>query len=68
MPPKQTAGDKNLKSKSPAEFFLDNKGIAGFENAGEDRLYTTSASSSRTPSTPRSPSGCFQTWTSRWRR
>ena len=41
MPPKkQTAGDKNLKSKSPAEFFLDNKGIAGFENAGKS-LYTT---------------------------
>ena len=41
MPPKKPgAGDKNLKSKSPAEFFLDNKGIAGFENAGKS-LYTT---------------------------
>jgi DNA topoisomerase VI B subunit len=41
MPPKKsTSGDKNLKSKSPAEFFLDNKGIAGFENAGKS-LYTT---------------------------
>jgi len=29
-----------LKSKSPAEFFQDNKGIAGFENAGKS-LYTT---------------------------
>ena len=41
MPPKSKgAGDKNLKSKSPAEFFQDNKGIAGFENAGKS-LYTT---------------------------
>jgi DNA topoisomerase VI subunit B len=46
MPPKGSgagskgAGDKNLKSKSPAEFFQDNKGIAGFENAGKS-LYTT---------------------------
>ena len=41
MPPKKpSSGDKNLKSKSPAEFFLDNKGIAGFENAGKS-LYTT---------------------------
>ena len=44
MPPKNVkkggAGDKNLKSKSPAEFFQDNKGIAGFENAGKS-LYTT---------------------------
>jgi DNA topoisomerase-6 subunit B len=39
MPPK-SGGDKNLKSKSPAEFFQDNKGIAGFENAGKS-LYTT---------------------------
>ena len=29
-----------MKSKSPAEFFQDNKGIAGFENAGKS-LYTT---------------------------
>ena len=41
MPTKSKgAGDKNLKSKSPAEFFQDNKGIAGFENAGKS-LYTT---------------------------
>ena len=40
MPPKKAGGDKNLKSKSPAEFFQDNKGIAGFENAGKS-LYTT---------------------------
>lgn len=45
MPPKaagggEKKGDKNLKSKSPAEFFQDNKGIAGFENAGKS-LYTT---------------------------
>ena len=33
-------GDKNLTHKSPAEFFQDNKGIAGFENAGKS-LYTT---------------------------
>ena len=33
-------GDANLKQKSPAEFFQDNKGIAGFENAGKS-LYTT---------------------------
>jgi DNA topoisomerase VI subunit B len=37
---KEKKGDKNLKSKSPAEFFQDNKGIAGFENAGKS-LYTT---------------------------
>ena len=29
-----------MKQKSPAEFFQDNKGIAGFENAGKS-LYTT---------------------------
>ena len=55
MPPKKTTttggggggergqiggGDANLKQKSPAEFFQDNKGIAGFENAGKS-LYTT---------------------------
>lgn len=43
MPPKKNAnarGDKNLTQKSPAEFFQDNKGIAGFENAGKS-LYTT---------------------------
>ena len=42
MPPKKNAnarGDKNLTQKSPAEFFQDNKGIAGFENAGKS-LYT----------------------------
>ena len=33
-------GDANLTQKSPAEFFQDNKGIAGFENAGKS-LYTT---------------------------
>jgi len=31
---------RNLQQKSPAEFFQDNKGIAGFENAGKS-LYTT---------------------------
>jgi hypothetical protein len=36
----QIGGDANLKQKSPAEFFQDNKGIAGFENAGKS-LYTT---------------------------
>jgi DNA topoisomerase-6 subunit B len=45
MPPKKVTnpnakGDKNLQQKSPAEFFQDNKGIAGFENAGKS-LYTT---------------------------
>ena len=45
MPPKKPTnlnakGDKNLTQKSPAEFFQDNKGIAGFENAGKS-LYTT---------------------------
>ena len=49
MPPKKKGdvatgggggGDANLKQKSPAEFFQDNKGIAGFENAGKS-LYTT---------------------------
>jgi len=46
MPPKAKSGnpnakgDKNLTQKSPAEFFQDNKGIAGFENAGKS-LYTT---------------------------
>jgi len=48
MPPKKASmastasgkGDKNLTQKSPAEFFQDNKGIAGFENAGKS-LYTT---------------------------
>lgn len=46
MPPKATSsranakGDQNLTQKSPAEFFQDNKGIAGFENAGKS-LYTT---------------------------
>jgi len=33
-------GDANLTTKSPAEFFQDNKGIAGFENPGKS-LYTT---------------------------
>ena len=34
----------------------------------ENRCTPPSAGTSRTPSTPRSPSRCFQTWTSRWRR
>lgn len=38
MPPKGS-GD-NLKSKSPADFFAENKNIAGFDNAGK-ALFTT---------------------------
>mmetsp|Transcript_21443 Transcript_21443/g.47025 ORF Transcript_21443/g.47025 Transcript_21443/m.47025 type:complete len:686 (-) Transcript_21443:69-2126(-) len=46
MPPKAKApaagakGDKALQSKSPAQFFADNKNIAGFDNPGKS-LYTT---------------------------
>jgi len=34
------ADNKKLKQKSPAEFFADNKNIAGFDNPGKS-LYTT---------------------------
>lgn len=38
--PKSSAKDKALQQKSPAEFFADNKNIAGFDNPGKC-LYTT---------------------------
>lgn len=37
---KTSAGDSKLKFKSPAEFFAENKNIAGFDNPGKS-LYTT---------------------------
>ena len=39
-PPPPSATNSALKSKSPAEFFADNKVIAGFDNPGKS-LYTT---------------------------
>ncbi|CAI9770554.1 unnamed protein product [Fraxinus pennsylvanica] len=38
--PKEPKGAQLLKQKSPAEFFADNKNIAGFDNPGKS-LYTT---------------------------
>jgi len=41
MPPKggsQGGGDRNLQSKSPAQFFADNKNIAGFDNVNAPPL------------------------------
>ncbi|XP_010544238.1 PREDICTED: DNA topoisomerase 6 subunit B isoform X1 [Tarenaya hassleriana] len=36
----KSSKDSNLKQKSPAEFFAENKNIAGFDNPGKS-LYTT---------------------------
>eukprot|EP01046_Picozoa_sp_COSAG06_P075905 COSAG06_NODE_23955_length_676_cov_1.681109_2_plen_119_part_01 len=38
--PKKGGKAGKLQTKSPAEFFADNKNIAGFDNAGKS-LYTT---------------------------
>ncbi|KAL0222550.1 hypothetical protein RCL1_002404 [Eukaryota sp. TZLM3-RCL] len=40
MPPKAKVPTNNLRFKSPAEFFSENKNIAGFDTAGRS-LYTT---------------------------
>eukprot|EP00123_Amoebidium_parasiticum_P020221 comp45461_c0_seq1/m.47536 comp45461_c0_seq1/g.47536 ORF comp45461_c0_seq1/g.47536 comp45461_c0_seq1/m.47536 type:complete len:663 (-) comp45461_c0_seq1:37-2025(-) len=39
-PSPKKKGDSKLQQKSPAEFFANNKGIAGFDNPGKS-LYTT---------------------------
>ena len=40
MPPKERKERPKLQQKSPAEFFAENKTIAGFDSPGKS-LYTT---------------------------
>jgi hypothetical protein len=72
-PPKAGAGsqgDKNLQSKSPAQFFADNKNIAGFDNVRLSCSLQPPASESSTDScaAPRSrASRCTPQFASLWR-